>query len=438
MENFPENRVLEISTGEPLVLDALQRFTMRLLRLAPGVEAILETTEIFPDEGVLHLASASLYLYGQTPAAQQAAKKHLRQARQRLERFNTREAAWLTALELWHDRRFDEAARAFEAITTQWPNDLLALKALEFLYYILGQQESGPRFRAQMHRLAPHHRDDPDFLAVHAFAHELCGDGAQARALAERALELAPLNPWAQHALEHLLLWEGSPEEAMTRMEGWLDEWEQAGRVIHCHNAWHVALAHLDRLDSQRAFSIFQEHVAGKTPELVVEQLDTIAFLWRAEMAGEPVDPEAYRPLLPHLRPLAGTLFMPFVSAHYAYAFARTGEEEALEELLAAVDERTGRDDEEARRVWQPVGRSILHGVAALGRGEAADGWFDPVMDKMMRIGGSDAQDDLFRFAHWESLRRAGRQSDAKALLEGRLRQKPASPLEAKLLAHSN
>lgn len=400
------------------------------------MESILDTAQSYPDEPVLQLACGFLWLFDQTPDSQSQSQIHLARAESMHERLNPRELAWLRALRLWHGRQFEAAARAFEALLQQWPNDLLAVKAIEFIYYILGQQESGPRFRALTDRLSPVHQEDPDFLAIRSFAHELCGDGTVARQLAERALEITPQNPWAQHALEHLLLWVGSSVASIQLMESWLDGWNQAGRIIHCHNAWHVALTHLDRLNAERAFAIYDGHVWGKSPDLVQEQLDGIAFLWRAEMAGIEIDPARYRVILPHILPLADTLFMPFVTAHYAYAFARTGEEDALTHLLAKVDERAQQPDEEARRVWAPVGRAIIHGVAELGRGNgaAAAEWFDPAMPRMMCIGGSDAQDDLFRFAYWESLRQAGRKADAKAKLNQRLQHKPASPLEQKLL----
>ncbi len=425
------------STSEPLVAEACHTFYTRLLRLDPGVEDILKTSEQFPDEPAAQSASAFLWLFGQTPQAQEESAKYLGRAKAHAQQLSARETAWLEAMHLWYDRAFEAAACAFEAITTEWPRDLPAVKAVEFLYYILGQHASGARFLAHMERLAPYHQEDPDFLAVKSFAHELCGQLGPARENAEHALAITPHNPWAQHAMEHVLLWEGSQDEAVKRMESWLGTWDQAGRVIHCHNAWHVALMHLDRLAPDRAFAIFDKHVWGQTPGMVVEQLDAIAFLWRAEMAGIPVDEARFRAIVPHILPLADTLFMPFVSAHYAYALARSGEDAALENLLRRVDERAAQNDPEARWAWAPVGRGVIRGAADLGRGDApsAATWLDPVMAHMPRIGGSDAQDDLFRFAHLDSLRRSGRRADASALLRKRLAQKKASALEETLLA---
>jgi hypothetical protein len=431
------SEVLRPSTQEPEVEEALRKFSFRLLRIEQGVEEILETANRFPGEPALELACAYLWLYAQTPEGQTRAGEYLQRAEAGAGGLSARETEWLRALRIWHERDFETAATAFEAITTEWPQDLLAVKAAEFLYYILGQQASGPRFLAHLNRLADYHAENPDFLAMQAFAHELCGHTGEARERAEHALEIEPCVPWAQHALEHVLLWEGSPEEGVDRLESWLSSWNRAGRVIHCHNAWHVAIMHLDRLNAERAFAVFDTHVWGLSPGMVVEQLDAIAFLWRAEMAGQEVSADRYRDIAPHVRPLAETLFMPFVTAHYAYAFARAGDTDAVDNLLACVDARAAASDAEARRVWAPVGRDIIHGTVALARGHAAEAAarFDPVMPRMTIIGGSDAQDDLFRFAHLDSLKQSGRQADARSLLSRRLEQKRPSPLEEKLLS---
>lgn len=425
------------STQEREVAEACRVFYARLVRIERGVEEILEVERRFPDEPALALACAFLWLYAQTPEGQAQSARYLDRAEAGAGRLSEREVVWVRAMRLWHGRAFEDAAVAFEGITARWPEDLPAAKAAEFLYYILGQQASGPRFLAHMERLADANRGQPDFLAMQAFAHELCGHTSAARDLAEEALDIDPRVTWAQHALEHVLLWEGSPDEAVERMEGWLGTWDQAGRVIHCHNAWHVAITHLDRLNMERAFAVFDAHVWGISPGMVVEQLDAIAFLWRAEMAGVEVDGARYRAITPHVLPLAETLFMPFVTAHYSYALARAGEAEGLERLLARVDARAAENDAEARRVWGPVGRNIIQGAAALGRGDAgaAVEWLEPVMDRMTIIGGSDAQDDLFRFAHLDGLKRSGRKAEARERLARRLAQKRASALEEKLRA---
>ena len=108
-----------------------------------------------------------------------------------------------------------------------------------------------------MRRLEGAHADDPDFLAMAAFASELCGDSVAAEAAAERALGIEPRNPWAQHALSHVLIRQGRVREGLARLEAFLPLLATCGRPIHCHDAWHLALLHLEELDVAAAMRVF-------------------------------------------------------------------------------------------------------------------------------------------------------------------------------------
>lgn len=426
---------MDLSTASPDVATAFDDFSDRLLRIAPGAEAILDATSKNPDESVLQMATALFWLFGQTAEAQAHAEEALASVHHAS--LNSREMTWFRALQLWQQCHFEAAARSFEELTHKWPEDLVAAKAAEFLYYILGQQHSGTRFLNHMMRLETHHPRDPDFLAMKAFAHELCGGMAEARRNAETALEITPRTPWAHHALEHVLLWEGNADSAIALMESWVADWEASARPVHSHNAWHLALAHLDRLNPERAFATFDAHVWMQTPESVVEQLDSIAFLWRSEMAGFDVPESRWKELVPVIAGNSKVLFMPFATAHYSYALSRAGAAGEVEELLTLAARRAADDDAEATRVWAPTGLPVVRASAALGSNRAAEAAdeFDLASPRLTEIGGSDAQDDLFRFAHIDSLRRCGRKTDANNLLASRLSNKTASPLEELLQA---
>src|SRR5439155_22811755 len=151
---------------------------------------------------IVDLFTPRFWLSGQSDGALETAAVHLRACDALA--MNTRERALHRALALWHGNDNLRAVEAMEAMTTEWPSDLLTAKIAEFLYYVLGQQYMGPRFRAHVRRLEGAHAGDPDFLALAAFASELCSDYAAAEAVAERALAIEPRNPWAQHALSHV------------------------------------------------------------------------------------------------------------------------------------------------------------------------------------------------------------------------------------------
>jgi len=428
-------RGFPVSTDHAEAVAAFDRFADRLARIEPGAEEILDDTARMPEVLVLRIGSGMACLFGQTAAAQEEAQRHLTAAQPLQSDATSWERSWLDCLRLWFAKDFDAAASRFETHTEQWPFDLPALKSAEFLYYILGQHYSGPRFRAHVERLAAALGDDPDYLAARSFAHELCGDTATARQHAEKALERQPNTPWAHHSLAHVLIWEGNPDEAAERLDAWLPSWRSAARPIHSHNAWHTALLHLDRLEPGRAWEILASDLWCQPPAMIQEQIDIISLLWRMELAGVEVEERRWKALAPHLLPHLETLFMPFISLHHIYALGRAGESGAVIQLMAAVRERAAQPDREAHRVWQAVGQTAMEGAAALAQRDyplAAERWRE-AMPRITQVGGSDAQDDLFRFSYLESVRRAGHQSEAREYLTNRLNQKKASRLEEKL-----
>ena len=425
-------RGLDVTPDDATAVAAADDFAARLLRLDQGVEAILDAAKRWPDTAIVQLYAATFWLYGQTDGALETAAVHLRACDALA--MNTRERALHRALALWHGNDNLRAVEAMEAITTEWPSDLLTVKIAEFLYYVLGQQYLGPRFRAHMRRLEGAHAADPDFLAMTAFASELCGDYAAAETVAERALAIEPRNPWAQHALSHVLIRQGRVAEGLTRLESFLPLLATCGRPIHCHDAWHLALLHLEQLDVAAAMRVFRTHIWSITPDFVVEQLDAIALLWRIEMAAGPMDAQ-WPSIAEHIAPRALETFMPFMNAHYVYALARAERADALEAALAGVRARSAADDEEAKRVWAPVGRAVIEAAAAFGAGDRARAaaLLDPVMPMMTSIGGSDAQDDLFRQTYLRSLQAAGRHVEAAAYFDAITAGKSRTPLDRAL-----
>ena len=190
-----DRRGLPITAQSDAEIASIDWFTARLARIDRGAEAILEDAKSFPGSPMIQLAAASFCLFGQTTAADQAAAGYLAAAQPLLASATERERQLHRALTLWGRKDHLGSVAVLEDITRAWPRDLLAAKIAEFLYYVLGQQHEGERFRAHMARLADANADDPDFLATYAFAQELCGDVEAARRTVERALEIEPRNP---------------------------------------------------------------------------------------------------------------------------------------------------------------------------------------------------------------------------------------------------
>jgi hypothetical protein len=155
-------------------------------------------------------------------------------------------------------------------------------------------------------------------------------------------------------------------------MEEFLPLLKTCGRVIYGHDAWHLGLLCLEELDYPAATRVLTDHVWGVMPDSVGEQVDTIALVWRMEMAGASLD-DRWPDIGRHVAPLAGQVVIPFISAHHAYALAKSAQRDALAELLHSVRNRAAQSDEEAHLVWQTMGLRLVEGCAAFGAGDAAE-----------------------------------------------------------------
>lgn len=432
---WTDARGLAVTCDSASQLAAIEDFAHRIVRVTAGAEAVLAAAAAHPDVPLLTLDAAALHLFALTAESDRAAAGFLERAARLSPRMLPREARLDAALRAWHRHDFSAAAATLEALTTEWPGDLLAAKLAEFLYYVLGQEHEGQRFRRHMERLAPRHPGDPDALSMLAFARELCGDVDAAQAAAERALVIAPRTPWADHALSHVWLRRGAGEPAIAHLQAALPSWAEGNRLIWAHNAWHLALHHLERLETAAARQLLDDVIWRAHEDFGGIALDAISLHWRAEMAGLDTGP-AWSTIAERVAPRAAECFMPFVSAQVAYALARAGRDADLERLRAAVHAQARRDTADARRAWAPVGRALVEAAVALGVGDAgrAATLLDPVIGEITVGGGSDAQCDLFRLAYARALADSGRRSTARAYLAARWGGSPRTPLEARWL----
>jgi hypothetical protein len=425
-------RGLDVTCDSAAALAAVDQFARRIVSLDLGAEAVLADAERFPDTPLLQLGAAAAWLFAETAAGDAAAARFLDRAAALRDRANAREEHWRAALDAWRRHAFSDAGSRFEALTETWPRDLLAAKVCEFLYYVLGQQHEGARFRRHMERLVPYHDGDPDFLAMLAFACELTGDGDAARAAAGRALEARRRNPWADHALSHVWIAAGEVDAAIAHLTAALPEWDTCNPVIRAHDAWHLAIHHLDRLDFVSAEALLDGWIWGDGSQ-VGYAVDAVSLLWRIEMAGE--DRSARWPAIAErVATWVEPCFQPFLAAHWAYALARAGREDDVARLLRAVDAEARRADPDATRAWLPVGCALVEAAAAFGRGHVRQCvmLLDPVAADVTVVGGSDAQCDLFRLMHVRALAASGRRAGARRALDRLFAGKRPTPLDAR------
>lgn len=425
-----------LTTESPDAAEGLQRFADDLLGARPEAGAIVEVAERHPDCALAQAYAASLPLFSQSRAEiESTALPLLERASALRAGISARESLLVDALLAWARNDYPAAIALHERLAADWPRDLVAAKIAEFLFYEAPDYRRHLRF---MERIAADNADDAAFLAMHAFALEMCRHDERAEATAHRALELDPDTPWAHHALAHLLLNQRRIDDGLRLLLDVAPTWAGHTPLVQAHNWWHTALLHLANDDVDAALRLYRDEIVGKDPGSVCEHVDAISLLWRVELTGRRCDDE-WRALAPNLVERALEQVFPFLNAHYVYALARAGEQDAVQEALARLREYAFRQTGQAARVFRDVGLPLVTACAAFAAGEAArcTVLLEPVLPEIACVGGSDAQNDLFRQTYVVALLDSGRQTEARRRLNARLAGHAPTAVEQGWLARA-
>ncbi len=422
-------RGLTLSGADATTAAALRQFQQDFQAFRDEAAAIIGIAEAAPGCPVAQLYAAAMHVYSQSEADIAAAVPPLlARARAAAGGATERERLLTAAVAAWAAADFATAASAFEAIAAEWPQDVIAAKFAEFVFF---QAPDFPRHLRFMQSVAEANADLPNFGGMLAFAHELNRDFDAAERIAEAAVAAEPDTPWAHHALGHLYLNTARIEEGLRTLEGFAPLWAAHGQGIRSHNYWHIALLRLGRMDLDGALALYRDWIAGRDPASAFEHTDAISLLWRLELSGHTVPQEDWAPMLPYARARAGDRVMPFMNAHYIHALGRAGEGAVAREALGRLAARTQNAADTAAEPWR-TGLGLLHGVLALAEGDAKAGVaaMEPVFGTIGCTGGSDAQNDLFAQAYLVGLVRAGRRDAAHSLLRRRTAGRAPTPQE--------
>ncbi|MFO0997384.1 MAG: hypothetical protein U1F33_11935 [Alphaproteobacteria bacterium] len=420
-----DHRGLPVSTDSPAAMDAINHFACGLPNYAPGLDAVITAAEAHPDCGLLQIHAALLFTFSQNASViEKSARPFL--ARARAATLNDRERSLLEVAEAWSRSDFARAKAILAAYA--WPRDLIAAKVGEFLYFEAPDPE---RHRAFMDRLAEANRDSSDFLAMHAFAHELAGDRSGGEEIAERALALDPDTPWADHALAHIYVNTGRMAEGIARLGRAAPAWEAHDFGIRVHLWWHAALFHLAALDLARVRALFAERLWVDRLDDMFTHTDAISLLWRLDLVGAS-DNAAWAAVVPRAEAVGQEAVFPFLACHYVYALARGGREREARQVLAAMRARGQAASGDAARHWLGIGVPLAEGCLASATGDhaRAASVMAPVMDEAGRIGGSDAQNDVLAQTWIVALARSGQRDKANAAVMRRVGARPLTPQE--------
>lgn len=425
-----------LSTENPNVVPIVNQFSTELLSAGKKIDCVLEAVARYPDDVILHLYTAFLYLYRQTEEANRKASQHLDEAAHLIHRANAREKNLFSVAWHWLNHSMSEALKDMERHCFKWPKDLTALKIAEFLFFCKGQKYESNRFLRLTTQCYQIHQNNSYFLSIHSFALESSGKYEEALQTAERALKINEKNPWAHFVLSHLYLNKGRIDEGIEKLEHYAESWNQFNHMIKSNNLCQLALLYLENLDFNQAEAIYQRADWMHQTQSVSEEIDAAAVLWRLDLEGRE-HPKLWKQLADTIGDKANFSSTPFASALLCYALKKGEKTEALQTAVKKIEVLAHHLVKEDRYVWRQVGLPLIQGSLAYIDGDynQAVRFFDPIMEHIGCVGGSDSQINLFYQTYLKSLIGAHRNADAESVVHRMTQGRNLTKLERKWLS---
>ena len=410
---------LEVTTNFPEAVAAIDQFIEQSLRYGSNPEVILQGIEADPTCALANAHAAAHYLSLESAEARRQALPYLAAAKQYLAAANEREQLYVQAIAAWASGAIDQAITYHEAIALAFPRDLLSVQRGQYHYFYQGNQA---RLLQIAETVLPANPDNHYLQGMLAFGLEQCHRLEEAEVAGRQATAINRYDPWAHHAVAHVMETQGRLEEGIAWMESLADTWEHCNSMLYTHNWWHVALYYLEQGKTAQVLTLYDTHIWGRACKASSkDQVGAISLLLRLELQGVEVGARWQR-LGNYVIARIHEHALPFQDLHYVYALARAGQAELLTEMLSSMQAYAKTTNSYTQQTWAEIAIPAARGMAA----HAIADWptvvaiLGSILPQLHRIGGSHAQRDLFEQVYLDAWLRADRNYEAVHLLQKR------------------
>ena len=332
---------------------------------------------------------------------------------------SARERSHVEAIALLVTGKLPDAERTMKEHLAAFPRDLGILQRLYFVWFWQGRF---PEMLDYLSAAAPHYGDAPFFGGLHAFALEEANRCEDAIRLADAALIRNAHDAWCVHALAHALYESAVFDTGITRLP------PATGRCtglnwFHNHLVWHLALMHFAKGDFEKASTMGRESFEREPSSIAGDLHDSISLLWRLTLVGKDVG-DRWKPFVAIAGQRLDRQGLLFHAAHLAMALSAGGDWATAERQLSMLRERAPKDRTGL------VGDILIPLIEGL-HGFAAGDWqrtierIEPLRGRIIEIGGSRAQRDVFHDTFLEACFRAGDMERARGYLTERVARRP-------------
>ncbi|HEY2145895.1 MAG TPA: tetratricopeptide repeat protein [Steroidobacteraceae bacterium] len=403
-------------------LRGIDDFIEGYLAYETRAERILGAATADPESCIANVYAGILWMLLEAPEAAAHAAPYLNVAERMAPSATRREQLNAKMLRAWVDDDLGLAIRICDQLTDEFPKDLAIIKTQQ--YFEFNRGNSPAMLRVAM-KVASANADVPYVHGMAAFAYEQCHLLEAAESAARAALAMRRKEPWAQHALAHVLLTRGQIDDGVRFLEDVQDTWTDLNSFMLTHIWWHLALFYLSQGRDQEALALYDQHCWGAAKRYSQDQVGAVSLLARFELAGVDVA-SRWEDLANYLESRAEDTVQPFLTLQYLYGLTRAGRPQA-ETLLECVRRRAASAPEYSRAAWQEAALPGCEGLYSYVRGDYERAWqhLGVAVPRMAAAGGSHAQRDLFEQVLLDAALKSGRSIAAQQLLEARRRADP-------------
>jgi hypothetical protein len=394
---------LEVTTRSARAVEAINQFVDQSLRYGKDLEqTILDGIVADPTCALAHAYAAVHYLSWESSEGKKWAVPHLVAANRYQAKATEREQLFVRAISAWAEGAVDQAIAAHEVIVEKFPRDLTAIQQGQYHYFYRGDKEGLLNIAE---KAGPVHQNNHYLYGMVAFGLEQCHRLQEAEAVGRQAIALNRHDPWAQHAVAHVLETQGRLEEGIDWMESFADTWEHCNSLLYTHNWWHLALYYLAKRDIQKVLELYDTRIWGRAcKESPKDQIGAISLLIRLELSGAAVG-DRWQELSPYLSLRIHEHALPFQDLHYVYALARSGQAEQVKEMLLSMENYVQLKPS-LRQLWTTVAIPAAKGMVAHAKGDwpGTVAQLETILAHLWKLGGSHTQRELFNQVYWDAL----------------------------------
>ncbi|MBD9403817.1 tetratricopeptide repeat protein [Acidovorax sp. ACV02] len=375
---------------------------------------------------IVQASCAALHMFAESADAPHNARPLIDQALARAAEATEREQRFVAAIAAWVDGDLPRAIALHEEQARLHPRDLASLKLGQ--YHLFNRGDSPGMLRLALQAL-PAAAEVPYLHGMLAFGWEQCHRLQEAESAARHAITLCRKEPWAHHALAHVMLTLGRIREGTDFMASMSDTWTGLNSFMVTHNWWHQALFLLEQDRHAEVLALYDQQVWGVVKEYTQDQINAVSLLARLELAGVDVG-DRWTDVADHLALRLADHVLPFLDLQYLYGLARAGHMEAARTLQNNITAHAAtRTEAQERTVWQQVCVPAAHGLLAHAQGDWATAVekLGVALPRLVEIGGSHAQRDLFHQIWLDALQRNGQWAAVQNVLQPMVNGQPES-----------